>query len=101
MAAPFGIGGITYCGATLSQRGSFRTDTARENLVPGYVFYNVTLGYVAASGGFSVNVLEDTVVNKLTFSRGEEQTPCVSPLAHRSLLGATDALRIHSHRPLS
>ena len=97
MAAPFGAGGSTYFGATMSQRGSFRTDTARENLVPAYVLYNVRLGYVAASGRFSVNLFDDNVANKFTFSRWEQQTPFVYPVAHRSVIGPPRTIGIDLH----
>ena len=81
----------------MSQRGSFRTDTATENLVPGYVLYNLHLGYVAASGHYSVSLFADNVTNKFTFSRWEQQTPFVYPVAHRSVIGPPRTIGIDLH----
>jgi iron complex outermembrane receptor protein len=97
MASPFGLNGRFYVGATMSQRGSFRTDTAQLNLVRSYVLYNIRLGYVSATGRYSVRLFDDNAFNKFTYSRWEQQTPFVYPVAHRSVIGPPRTVGIDLH----
>jgi iron complex outermembrane receptor protein len=97
MAAPFGHGGSWYVGATVSQRGSFRTDTAINNLVRSYVLYNARLGYVSGTGRYSARLFADNIFNKFTYSRWEEQTPFVYPVAHESVIGPPRTVGIDFH----
>jgi iron complex outermembrane receptor protein len=94
-AAPFG--GSTYLGATISQRGAFRTDTATTELVESYVLFNVRIGYVSPTGRYSAKLFADNVTNKFTYSRWEQQTPFVYPVAHRSVIGPPRTIGIDFH----
>jgi iron complex outermembrane receptor protein len=95
--AAFGGGSRAFIGASLSQRGGFRTDTATTDTVDGYVLYNARIGYISASGRYTTKVFVDNIANKYTYSRFEQVTPFVYPVAAKSVIGPPRTIGIDVH----
>ena len=95
--AALGSGGQAFIGASLSQRGAFRTDTATTDTVDGYVLYNARVGYISATGRYTTKVFVDNIANRYTYSRFEQATPFVYPVAAKSVIGPPRTIGIDIH----
>jgi iron complex outermembrane receptor protein len=95
--AAFAIGGRAFIGGTLSQRSAFRTDTAITDTVDGYVLFNVRIGYTSSTGRYTTKLFADNVTDKFTYSRFEQVTPFVYPVAAKSVIGPPRTIGIDFH----
>jgi iron complex outermembrane receptor protein len=95
--AAFGSGGRAFVGGSLSQRSAFRTDTAITDTVEGYVLFNARVGYISSTGRYTARLFADNLTNKYTYSRFEQVTPFVYPVAAKSVIGPPRTIGIDFH----